>query len=60
MTLVTACSFPIRVTDGRYTANGKRFMEMFCLDLREPLKVTANCTEGEFWQLQVEADCFLV
>jgi len=60
VSLATACSFPIVVSDGNHRVDGKCFMEMFSLNMLRPLTVYADCAEGEFWQLKAEADCFLV
>ena len=41
--LATAQPFPIYLDDGHHRINGKSFMEMFCLTLTAPLRVTADC-----------------
>ncbi len=43
--LSTAQPFRVDVTDGDYTANGKSFMEMFCLCLANALTVSVDCDE---------------
>ena len=44
----TAQPFPIYLDDGAHRVNGKSFMEMFCLVLTRPLRVTLECSEEEF------------
>lgn len=57
VSLSTAQPFRVDVTDGNYTANGKSFMEMFCLCLTDSLTVFVDCDKdtlsrykGEVWQ----------
>ena len=45
VSLSTNQPFQVDVSDGSFTANGKSFMEMFCLCLASPLTVTADCGE---------------
>ena len=58
--LATSRSFPIRVESSRHQVNGKSFMEMFCLNLREPLTAVLECTQSEFEAFCIDADRFLV
>ena len=58
--LATSRSFPIRVGSPRHQVNGKSFMEMFCLNLREPLTAVMECTQLEFEAFCTDADRFLV
>ena len=44
----TAQPFPIYLDDGAHRVNGKSFMEMFCLVLTRPLRVTLTCSDEEF------------
>lgn len=44
----TAQPFPIYLDDGAHRVNGKSFMEMFCLVLTRPLRVTLECSDEEF------------
>ncbi len=39
----TAQPYSVTVSDGKYTAKGESFMEMFCLALTGPLTVQADC-----------------
>ena len=60
VTLATARPFPISVGDRRHRVNGKSFMEMFCLDFNQPLRVVAQCSEEELEALCNDARKFLV
>ena len=60
VSLATKRSFPITVGTERHQVNGKSFMEMFSLNFRMPLTVTANCSEEEFAALLEDADRFVV
>ena len=44
----TAQPYPVTLDDGQHRVNGKSFMEMFCLVLTRPLRVTLECSEEEF------------
>jgi len=43
----TAQPYSVTVDDGKYTAKGESFMEMFCLALAGPLTVRADCGEED-------------
>ena len=60
VSLSTARSFPVAIRDTNNKVNGKSFMEMFCLDFNQPLRVVAQCSEEELDALRREADRFLV
>ena len=60
VSLSTAQPFRVDVTDGNYTANGKSFMEMFCLDLCGPLRVNVDCSEEELAAFCGDAERFLI
>ncbi len=47
VSLATGFPFPVVVGNDRYRANGKSFMEMFCLDFRCPLTASVECSEAE-------------
>ena len=49
--LATGFPFGVEVGNDRYRANGKSFMEMFCLDFRHPLIARVECS-------QVQRDAF--
>ena len=44
----TAQPFPVYLDDGAHRVNGKSFMEMFCLVLTRPLRVTLECSDEQF------------
>ena len=46
--LSTAQPYSIYLDDGAHRVNGKSFMEMFCLVLTQPLRVTVQCSEEQF------------
>ncbi len=57
--LATARAFRVTVSDGRHQVNGKSFLEMVCLNAKQPLKVTVDCGQEEFQQFQKDAEAFL-
>ena len=59
VSLSTAQPFRVDVTDGNYTANGKSFMEMFCLSLSGSLTVFVDCEEDELTRFEWEVRQFL-
>ncbi|MDD5864651.1 MAG: hypothetical protein PUD80_08480 [Firmicutes bacterium] len=60
VSLATARPFAVGIGDGSNQVNGKSFMEMFCLDLRRPLRVVVDCCEEEFERFCEDAGKFLV
>lgn len=58
--IATGFSFPIILRDARNKVNGKSFMELFCLDFSNPIRVLAQCTEQEARVLGSDIDQFLV
>lgn len=48
----TTMGFPVTISDGFHRVNAQCFMEMFCLDLKRPLTVSAACSDLEFQQLR--------
>ena len=58
--LATAQSFAVRVGDIRNWANGKSFMEMFCLELTFPLTVRPECSPQEYEGFRMAAHRFAV
>ena len=60
VSLSTARSFPVAIRDANNKVNGKSFMEMFCLDFNQPLRVVAQCSEEELEALRRDAERFLV
>ena len=57
--LATSRPFQVLVSSAHHQVNGKSFMEMFCLNLRLPQKVTVDCTEEEFRQFLLDTHRFL-
>lgn len=51
--------FGVMVGDQRHSVNGKNFMGMFCLDLRQPQQVQVDCDETQFYAFRQEAARFL-
>ena len=45
--LYTAQLYSIYLDDGAHRVNGKSFMEMFCLVLTRPLRVSLECSEEQ-------------
>ena len=58
--LATSRTFSIRVGSAAHQVNGKSFMEMFCLNLREPLTAAFRCSDEDYRKFCVDADRFLV
>ena len=58
--LATSRTYAIRVGSARHQVNGKSFMEMFCLNLRENLTAVFTCSDEEFASFCADADRFLV
>ena len=57
--LATSRKFLITVRDAHNKINAQSFMELFCLNFAEPLRVVADCTEAELEALMHDAACFL-
>jgi len=57
--LATTMAFHVAVADRHHGVNGKSFMEMFCLDLKHPLTVSADCAEEEWEAFRAAAQHFL-
>ena len=57
--IATARAFPISVRDSQHKVRGGSFMEMFCLDFTQPLRVEARCSEEELADLCADAGKFL-
>ena len=58
--ILTSRAFPICVRDDQHKIRGGSFMEMFCLDFNQPLRVVAQCSEEELEALCADAQKFLV
>lgn len=60
VSIATSRAFPISVRDDQHKIRGGSFMEMFCLDFNQPLRVVAQCSEEELSALRRDAEKFLV
>ena len=58
--IATSRAFPICVRDNHHKIRGGSFMEMFCLDFNQPLRVVAQCSDEELKTLCDDARKFLV
>ena len=58
--LATSRAFPICIRDSQHKIRGGSFMEMFCLDFNQPLRVVAQCSDEELADLCADAQRFLV
>ena len=57
--LATTRSFLITVRDQYNKINAQSFMELFCLNFAQPLRVVADCTEADLESLMHDAERFL-
>lgn len=60
VSIVTSCPYTVTLRDAKNKANGKSFMELFCLDFSRPLQLVAACGEAEGQALSLSIDQFLV
>ena len=60
VSIATSCPYTVTIRDERNKINGKSFMEMFCLNLREPLVASFQCSDAEYQQFCLDAHRFLV
>lgn len=58
--LSTAQPGTVILDDGLHRVNGKSFMEMFCLELTRPLRVSIQCGEEQFHQFRRQAARFVI
>ena len=54
--LATSRPFLINVRDEYNKINAQSFMELFCLNFSQPLRVVADCTEAELESLMCDAE----
>ena len=57
--VATTRPFAITVRDDHNKINADSFMELFCLDFTQPLRVVCDCTEAELEALCHELGRFL-
>lgn len=60
VSIVTSCPYPVTLRDAKNKANGKSFMELFCLDFSRPLRLEAACGDPEGQALSQNIHQFLV
>ena len=59
VSIATRRAFPVTVAnDNNYRVNGKNFMEMFSLDVSQPLWVCPECDEEEYHLLKWDVGRF--
>ena len=51
--------FPVTVRDSFNKIDADSFMELFCLDFTQPLRVICDCSEKELYQLEYDLRRFL-
>ena len=56
VTLAMIQPFEVLVCNDRQQVNGKNFMGMFSLDLRQPLQVQVRCDEDSFCRFRQKAN----
>lgn len=59
VSIATTAPFPVQVRSDDYQANGKSFMEMFCLDFTHPLTASLDCSEDQFNDFRQSVSRFL-
>lgn len=59
VSLTVTRDFPITVRDRSNKINADSFMELFCLDFTQPLRVVCQCTEEEARLLKEDLRRFL-
>ena len=57
--LATSRSYLITVRDAHNKINAQSFMELFCLNFAQPLRVVAECDDAELETLMRDAQRFL-
>ena len=55
VTLAMVQPFDVLVCNDHQQVNGKNFMGMFALDLRQPLQVQVNCDEDSYQNFRQKA-----
>jgi hypothetical protein len=59
VSIATRRAFPVTVTNNNdHRVNGKNFMEMFSLDVSQPLWVCPECDEAEYHLLKWDVGRF--
>ena len=60
VSIATSRSFPIHVFSGQHKVSAISFMEMFCLNLREPITAKFQCSDEEYDAFCADISRFLV
>ena len=60
VSIATRRSFPVMVSNHQHQVNGKNFMEMFSLDVSQPLWVCPECSVEEYHLLKWDAGRFTI
>ena len=58
VSIATRRAFAVTVTNNHHQVNGKNFMEMFSLDVSQPLWVCPDCSEEEYHLLKWDVGRF--
>lgn len=58
VSIATRRAFPVTVSSEQHRVNGKNFMEMFSLDMSQPLWVCPECDEAEYHLLKWDSGRF--
>lgn len=57
--LAATRSYPVVVRDERNKIDSDSFMELFCLDFTQPLRVVCECSDEELTRLKSDLSRFL-
>ena len=58
--MATSRPYLITVRDEHNKIKGSSFMEMFCLDFAQPLRIVCDCSEEDLYWLKHDLSRFLV
>ena len=59
VSLAATRTYPVVVRDAHNKINADSFMELFCLDFSQPLRVVCDCNDWELDQLKNDLHRFL-
>lgn len=59
VSIAAVMPFRIRLSDGVHEIDSQSILELFCLNLKSPLTVRADCSETEYTHLLEKAQPFL-
>jgi hypothetical protein len=60
VSIATSRPFPVYASNNFHRVNAKNFMEMFSLDVSQPMWVSADCSEPDFWYLRQDSGRFVI